>query len=260
MPDLRWALSGLGLLFLLGLVLWEWHKSRRRHFHDAPVEAPARIEPSVPADRSRRIEPRIVELSDVDAPDDMPLDVPTIHPVEPVRAVEMVRVSVAADHAVDMPGAARIEFDLDEPATAAVAIQWPRADAARILSLRVVHPRGEPLSGRALRIALDAAGLRHGPQGIYHLVNAEGAVLVSVANLMRPGSFEPSAMDSQQFRGLNVFSVLPGPLMPARMLDEAVGVARALAHRLVAVVQDEHGQDLDGVRLTGLQASLDEAP
>jgi hypothetical protein len=39
-----------------------------------------------------------------------------------------------------------------------------------------------------------------------------------------------------------------------------VGVARALAHRLGAVVQDGEGQDLDGVRLTQLQQSLDEAP
>jgi FtsZ-interacting cell division protein ZipA len=255
MPELRWALLGLGLLFLLGLALWEWRKSRRRHFHDAPVE-----QPRVESDRVRRIEPRIVELADTADEPEMPLEVPTIHPVEPARAVESLRVTVAADHAVDIPAAARVEFEIDEPAPAQVAIQWPREDASRILSLRVVHPRGEPLSGRALRIALDAAGLQHGPQNIYHLVDAGGVVLVSVANLMRPGNLDPASMDAQQFRGLNIFSVLPGPVAPERMLDELVGVARALAHRLGAVVQDGEGQDLDGVRLTQLQQSLDEAP
>jgi cell division protein ZipA len=112
-----------------------------------------------------------------------------------------------------------------------------------------------------LRNALDAAGLRHGPQKIYHLVTAEGLVLVSVANLMQPGSFDPETMDAQQFRGLNVFSVLPGPLPPQRMLEELVGVARALAHRLGAVVQDPERQELDGVRLAALQQSVaDEDP
>jgi cell division protein ZipA len=252
MSELRWALLGLGLLFLLGLALWEWRNSRRRHFHDAPVEQP-RVEST---DRARRIEPRIDGISDVGHEPDMPLEVPTIHPVEPVR------ISVAVDHAVDIPAAARIELAIDEPGPepAGVVIHWPRTDASRILSLRVVHPRGEPLSGRALRIALDAADLRHGPQQIYHLVDAAGEVLVSVANLMRPGSLEPATMDAQQFRGLNIFGVLPGPVAPERMLDELVGVARALAHRLGAVVQDSEGQDLDGVRLTQLQQSLGQVP
>ncbi len=45
------------------------------------------------------------------------------------------------------------------------------------------------------------------------------------------------------------------------MLEELVTLARALAHRLGAVVQDAQGQDLDGVRLTQLQRSLaDETP
>jgi cell division protein ZipA len=182
-------------------------------------------------------------------------DVPTIHPVEPVR------VALSAGSAVDVPSAARFDPPAGKPPAPAVAIQWPPAQSARVLGLRVVSPRGEPLPGRALRNALDAAGLRHGPQNIYHLVTPEGAVLVSVANLMQPGSLDPEAMDAQQFRGLNVFSVLPGALPPERMLEELVGVARALAHRLGAVVQDSDRQDLDGVRLAQLRQSLvDEAP
>jgi cell division protein ZipA len=259
MPELRWALIGLGLLFLAGLAVWEWRKSKRRHFTHAYVEPAVVIEPT---DRARRLEPGVGRLepsidgiSAVDADPAMSFDVPTIHPVEPVR------VALSAGSAVDIPAAARFELSDDQPAPAAVAIQWPPAESSRVLSLRVVNARGEPLPGRALRAALDAAGLRHGPQKIYHLATPEGAVLVSVANLMQPGSFDPAVMDAQQFRGLNVFSVLPGLLPPQQMLDELVGVARALAHRLGAVVQDSDRQDLDGERLAQLQQSLaDEAP
>ena len=259
MLELRWALIGLGLLFLAGLALWEWRKSRRRHFTHSyaepaavaePVDRPRRHEPGV-----GRIEPSMDGVPVAKAESGIAFDVPTIHPVEPVR------VALSAGSAVDVPSAARFDLSDDAPPAPAAAIQWPPAESSRVLSLRVVSPRGEPLSGRTLRTALESAGLRHGPQKIYHLVTPEGAVLVSVANLMQPGSLDPAAMDAQQFRGLNVFSVLPGVLPPERMLDELVGVARALAHRLGALVQDSDRQDLDGVRLTRLQQSLaDEAP
>lgn len=263
---MRWALIGLGLLFLAGLAMWEWRKSKRRHFTHAYVEP---VAPGEPVDRARRLEPAVGRIeagmgrkepsidgvSALDADPGMVFEVPTIHPVEPVR------VALSAGSAVDVPSAARFDLSDDEPAPSAVAIKWPPAESSRVLTLRVVSPRGEMLPGRALRNALDAAGLRHGPQNIYHLATPEGEVLASVANLMQPGSFDPSVMDAQQFRGLNVFNVLPGALPPERMLDELVGVARALAHRLGAVVQDSDWQDLDGERLAQLRQSLaDEAP
>jgi hypothetical protein len=251
MPELRWALIGLSMLFLAGLALWEWRKSKRRHFTHAHIEPAAVFEPT---DRARRLEPSIDGVASGSVATDRGFDVPTIHPVEPVR------IAVSAGSAVDVPAAARFgssRAGVDPPA----AIQWPPVDAGRVLGLRVVGARGEPLSGRTLRTALEAAGLRHGPQQIYHLTTAEGAVLVSVANLVRPGSFDPAVMDAQQFRGLNVFSVLPGPLPPLRMLDELTGLARLLAQRLEGVVQDADGQDLGTVRLAQLQQSLaDEAP
>ena len=274
MLELRWALLVLGSLFIVGLALWEWRKSRRRHFHDVPGQS-AFVEPVA---QPRRIEPSMDGVA-MDAGElAVDFDVPTIHPVESVR------ISVAAESAVDVPGSEvlidlspeavpsseavaeadaglEIEFDAGAAVAAApipeeVPIKWSPPANARVLALRVVSMRGEPLSGRAIRVALDAAGLRHGPQQIFRQVDARGEVLVSVANLVRPGSFEPAAMDAQYFRGLNVFSMLPGPLPPTRMLDELVGLARTLAHRLNAVVQDAGGNDLDGVRLTQLQQSV----
>jgi FtsZ-interacting cell division protein ZipA len=250
MPELRWALGGLGLLFLAFLALWEWRKSKRRHFTHAHVEPAAIVEST---DRSRRLEPSIDGVSGAGADAGMVFDVPTIHPVEPVR------VALSAGSAVDVPAAARFEHS-GSLIVDSVPIQWPPLDAGRVIGLRVVGTRGEPLSGRTLRIALEAAGLRHGPQQIYHLTTAQGAVLASVANLMRPGSLDPAAMDAQQFRGLNVFSVLPGALPPLRVLEELTGLARTLAQKLGAVVQDSDGQELDAGRLAQLQQSLaDEA-
>ena len=240
MSELRWALLGLGLLFLAGLAIWERRRSRRRPAHaqvlDAPPEAP-------PVPRPRRVEPSLDAKSmELHRLHDEPLQVPTIHPVEPLR--------VAEESAVDIPARA-----MPKPIP---AIQWPPVRSDRVLSLRVVGVGGEMLQGRSLRNALEGAGLVAGPQSIYHLADAEGAVMVSAANLVRPGSLDPAQMDAQEFRGISLFSVLPGPLPAAAMLDGLVDTARALAERLGAQVQDERGASLDAQRLQQLRQSLPE--
>jgi FtsZ-interacting cell division protein ZipA len=71
-----------------------------------------------------------------------------------------------------------------------------------------------------------------------------------------PGSLVPDQMDSQELRGLSLFAVLPGPLAGELMLDGLVQLARQLASRLGAVVQDEHGQELDAERLNQLRRAV----
>jgi cell division protein ZipA len=287
MPELRWALFGLGALFIAGLALWEWRRSRRRL-------AQAANEPVVPTvvahpggdDWPRRIEPRLDSLFQAHGADEAREhpdigDVPVIHPHEPID------VPVSREAAVDLPSAAAAQSPPQAPAPVASAstpapagatspatssppapqarrvkppaIQWPPQRADRVISLRLVMAQGSLLPGREVRLALEQAGLVPGPQTIYHRVDAHGGVLASAANMMRPGDLDPQLLDDQQLRGLSLFSVLPGPLSPVRMLEELVAVARAVAWRLGAVVQDEHGAELDGERLVSLRQSLPEA-
>ena len=263
--ELRWALLGLGLLFLVGLALWEWRRSRRL------PGGTTRIEPQAPditlaGERPRRLEPGLGDMQGVRAayPGEK-FEVPTILPIEPLP--------VAPETAVDVPAAARDAggaamsaatapaAGASAPAGAArppVAIRWPPREAHRVLTLRVIRPGGEALAGRALRSALEGAGLVSGPQSIFHRATADGAVIVSAANLVQPGVLDPAHMDTSDYRGLSLFSVLPGPLPAVRMLEELVATARSVAHRLGAVVQDEKGADLDGARLGELRRSLPE--
>jgi cell division protein ZipA len=246
MANLRWALLILGAVFLAGLALWEWRRPRQ----DARGTAAPDELPSAPPDRVRR-EPSMDELAiDVGSPPEMPMDFPAIHP-EPT-----MKVQVLMESAVDTPSAAR--FESDPPA--AVAIRWPPMGAKRVVTLRVAGRAGAMLPGRALRTALESAGMQHGPQEIYHLVTAEGEVLSSAANLVRPGSFDPGAMDAQEFRGVSLFCVLPGPLSGSAMLERLVTLSRNLADRLGAVVQDDAGAPLSAERLTQLRRSVQEEP
>ena len=61
MSQLRWALIGLGALFLVALALWEWRRSRRQ------VPRAPRAEPTAPDvtlinERPRRMEPDLGEM------------------------------------------------------------------------------------------------------------------------------------------------------------------------------------------------------
>lgn len=220
-----------------------------------PVRVAIAPEPAIDvpaAARRERPEPRAGQrLEPQFEPDPVP---PVRAEAPPVRAeVSPAPAAPAAPAATAAPAA-----EARRTPAAVVEIRWPPARTERVLSLRIVHPQGEPLSGRLLRIALEGAALVPGPQTIYHRVAAGGAVLVSAANMVRPGTLDPATMDAQQFRGVSLFSVLPGPLPPVRMLEELVAVARSLAHRLGAEVQDEQGAPLDAARLVELRRSLPE--
>jgi FtsZ-interacting cell division protein ZipA len=275
MPELRWALLGLGALFIAGLALWEWRRNRRR-LAQAASEAVVPVVVTQPSgdDWSRRIEPRLDSLfqaHDAAVSGVHPTigEVPVIHPLEPIE------VPVAREAAVDLPAAAVVHATaaaapVTAPAAVAataspgsrpgpVAICWPPERADRVISLRLTNAQGALLGGREVRLALEQAGLVPGPQTIYHRVDAKGGVLASAANMMRPGDLDPRLLDEQQLRGLSLFSVLPGPLPPVRMLEELVALARSVAWRLGALVQDEHGAELDGERLVQIRQSLPDA-
>lgn len=264
MPELRWSLVGLGVLFLAGLALWEWRRSRRRSSGTGLPELPSGEARPV---RPRRIEPGFDTMVASRHHDrDEQLDVPTIHPVE------QVSVSIAAERAVDVPSAARPAPAVSLPAAApadappvaepspapdpVVNIIWPPPHAGRVLGFRLLGANGQPVAGRRLRLALEGAGFVPGPQIIYHRPDADGAVLMSAANLVRPGDLDPATMDAQDFRGIHLFSILPGPLPNSRTLDELVAVARALAQRLELVVQDDRGLALDADRLQQIRQTL----
>lgn len=293
MPELRQALIGLGLLFLGVLALWEWRRSRRA---PPPTRMPesSLADITLNTERPRRIEPDLGEVVSVFAPrSGDELEVPSISATQmpealPVSADAAVDVPAAARGATGeviappaalepFPPSAAGESTPGEPsrpeagaeaaqqgaipsgaarAASRAPIRWPPSETERVLAVRIVKTDGSALPGRAVRIALESAGLVAGPQVIYHRADADGAVIVSAANLVRPGTLDPQTMDAADYRGLSMFSVLPGPLPSARMLGELVATARSIATRLGAVVQDEKGADLDGLRLTEMRRSL----
>jgi cell division protein ZipA len=248
MDQLRWILLAIGALVLLGLALFE--ARRRQHAAEQPDPLTVRQEPVLDPDLSLDIsDSRDSDLSRRDPPLVM---IDELDDVAGDRGFEVV-----AEVAVDRPGradAASVSWTDDDDAGAPV--QWPPLQQDRILWLRVAPQAGQSFNGRALRLSLTACGLFIGPQDIFHRTDAQGHVLASAANLVRPGSFDLAQMDGQTFRGVHVFAVLPSPLPPPQLFDELVALADELAARLSGVVQDEQGVLLDDAKIAQLHGSL----
>ncbi|MCG5516019.1 MULTISPECIES: cell division protein ZipA [unclassified Ectothiorhodospira] len=133
------------------------------------------------------------------------------------------------------------EAPADESEAAASA--QPEAED-KIIVLHVVAPNQERFLGVNLQAALAEMGLEHGDMGIYHLNVSDGQrtfTLFSLANMVKPGSFDPETMDVFTTPGVSLFLRLPGPCDPLESFDAMLTCAERLAERL-------NGQVLDASR------------
>lgn len=261
MAALRWILLLAGLVFLIMLAAWEMRRSREGRVPAPPQRGRdgQELGAAALADPSSSPAPSPAALADpsaearASAPGE-PLS-PQGAPAAPVLQPAPSSVSVQQREA-----AATVPLSEPRPTEPApsLRVEWPPEAERHILTVRVIAPSEERLSGRAVRQALDACGFVHGRYRIYHQPGADGRALVSCASLGKPGSFDPITLDFQRLTGLSLFTVLPGPLPPAAALERLLETARGLAQRLHAGLQDEQGHALDADRLQVLRCSAQE--
>jgi cell division protein ZipA len=253
MTELRWILLAIGIALVTALAWWEWR--RPRNLADKPDDP--------------RVEP-MTRVRDESFDPEPPLMLPEIRP--PARDADLPILEVSAEELpelhVDPRGEPRDEAQAEARTipTAAPApppdlagepiVDWPPEGERRIVSLRLVAQANERFAGRNLRQALAAAGFVNGKLSIFHRPGPDGRALVSAASLTRPGTFDPELMDSQRFTGLNLFSVLPGPLPASEAFDELLASARNLNERLAGELQDASGAPLTQSRVAALRDEL----
>jgi FtsZ-interacting cell division protein ZipA len=174
----------------------------------------------------------------------------------PISDIEVTESEVAAP-AVLAPTLEPESGSAPPPAT--VVVEWPAADASQVLAVRVLSV-GEKFSGRAVRQALAAEGFVLGKFEIFHKPGADGRALLSIASLNKPGTFDIHTIDMQRYSGLNLFTVLPGPLPGTAALEELLACAQILAQRLRGVLQDEQGAALTPARAAAMRNLAAAAP
>jgi cell division protein ZipA len=112
----------------------------------------------------------------------------------------------------------------------------------RIVTLFVMAREGQRFNGADLVVAAEKAGLEFGDMGIYHrLVDGKRELgpIFSVANMLKPGSFDLSRLDALQTPGVSFFMTLPAPLPALDAWDAMLPTAQRLAELLDGHVLDE---------------------
>jgi len=289
MSELRWILLVAGLLLIAGIYAWGLRARRRaaapEHERMTRVE-PARVVTVAAEPTHDEPEQWPVERPEqrIDEPDDEPPgpdaepefdeDTQRLRTLRPGRREPRIepRIEPRLDSRFEPDaGSARTEPRLDlrpepheaapvaaEPEPRSAEPEAPRRAPQKIVALRVVAPPGAQFEGSQLLDAARGDGFTFGRYQIFHQLDETGRPRVSLASLKEPGTFDPERMPGMQFRGVALFTVIPGPLPALRAFDELVVTARALATTLGGHLQDERGGPLTVQRLTRLREEVTE--
>jgi cell division protein ZipA len=221
--ELRIALIVLGALILVGI----WWFGRRP---PADGSRGGRREPVLGADGNEDAQPPAWFL-----PEDVEGELPTLR---------IDGLSEGRDLA-DAFGAGRGQREARQP--------------ERIVSLYVVARDGFALHGPEIVVAAEKAGMVHGDLGIFHRVeerHADAGPVFSMANMVRPGSFDLGEIDRFSTPGVVLFMTLPGPLSALDAWDTMLPAAQRIAELLGAQLLDDQRTPIGRQRIAALRDEL----
>ncbi|MDR3389863.1 MAG: cell division protein ZipA [Rudaea sp.] len=135
----------------------------------------------------------------------------------------------------------------------------PALPIERIVTLFVAARDGEFMHGSNLVVAAEKAGLMFGDMGIFHRLvsgKSEAGPVFSMANMIKPGSFDMRHIDELQTPGVSFFMALPGPLSALDAWDAMLPTAHRLAELLDANVLDEERNALGRQRVAHIRDEL----
>ncbi|OIN10423.1 cell division protein ZipA [Oceanisphaera psychrotolerans] len=107
--------------------------------------------------------------------------------------------------------------------------------------INLVARPNQQLAGRDLIRALTDTGFCFGDMDIFHrhqTANGQGEVLFSLINMVKPGTFNPSAMAEFSTPGISIFMQLPRPGMAKNHFNLMVQTAENMAEDLDALLLD----------------------
>ncbi len=110
----------------------------------------------------------------------------------------------------------------------------------KIVTLFLQSRDNHIISGIELLDASLKSGLVFGDHDIFHRINEEDVEPVfSMANLTKPGSFDKTAWNTIEIKGVTMFMTLPGPKNALDAWDSMLATSRRLAELLHADLLDE---------------------
>jgi cell division protein ZipA len=127
-----------------------------------------------------------------------------------------------------------------KPRTRRVAA--PRANNEKLVILHVAAKRPHLIAGSTLLSALNMLELEYNESRIFHHYSerlGEKQIVFSLANMVKPGTFDLDHIDAFSTPGVSLFMRLPGPLEGLKAFNTLLGCAQSLASYMSAEIQDD---------------------
>lgn len=218
--NLRWILIIVGIVIIAGIILFgNPDRKRKPRASRKPVHAArSRREPVLDADSGAR----------EDDHDDRQAELVIDGLGEPEGRVEP-RFDSGSD--------AIVQDDMLSHETPSAA-EIPAPD--KIITLFLQARDNHYITGVKLLDASLKCGLVFGEQGIFHRIHEEDLEPVfSMANLINPGTFDKTAWNTIEIKGVTLFMTLPGPKNALDAWDSMLATSRRLAELLQADLLDD---------------------
>jgi cell division protein ZipA len=172
------------------------------------------------------------------------------------------RISDEFTHGVGVrDGAEQPELELGDDAPHASSDLGRRPDDAfdKIVTVYIAARAGEKLRGPDIVVAAEKAGLTYGHMNVFHRLvegHPERGPVFSVANIMKPGSFDMVTIQELETPAIAFFLTLPAPVAALDAWDTMQPTAERMAGLLDGVVLDESRNALSRQRVQGIRDEL----
>lgn len=129
----------------------------------------------------------------------------------------------------------------------------------KIVSLFVAARAGQTLRGPDILVAAEKAGLVFGHMNVFHRLidrRPEAGPIFSVANILKPGSFDMAEIQSLETPAIAFFLTLPAPVPALEAWDTMLPTAQRMAELLDGIVLDEERNALGRQRIAHIRDEL----
>ncbi len=232
---LRIMIGAAGLVLIAAI----WFASRRK-----PAQGRRHGSSSKTAELpNRRQEPTLREILEADAGSGDP----AAAGIEQTE-LEMLEATLAGEPVPDR-----------KPAPAPLPGARPHDNFDKVVTLLLAARAGQMLHGPDLVVAAEKAGLIYGHMNIFHRLvdnHPEQGPVFSVANLVKPGSFDMANIQELRTPGISFFMALPGPLPALDAWEAMLPTAQRMAELLDAVLLDDERNALGRQRIAHIREEL----